>query len=54
MRRMLLRMQVDLHAKGKEASMIICVDGNIQDSIIEKINNLPDIYFCAYVKKLET
>lgn len=43
----------DRNAKGKDASMIICVDGNIQDSVIDKIKNMSDVYFVTYVKKLE-
>lgn len=43
----------DRNAKGKDASMIICVDGDIQDSIMQKIEQMSDIYFVTYVKKLE-
>ena len=39
--------------KGKEASMIISIDGNITDEIVEKIQAIPEVYFVSYIEKLE-
>ncbi len=44
----------DRNAKGEEASMCICIDGNINDNVINKIENLEDIYFVRSVLKLES
>lgn len=41
-------------AKGELASMCICLDGEIDDSIIENIEAIPDIYFVRRVEKLES
>ena len=41
------------NAKGKDASMIISVDGNISENLVEKVENLTDVYFVSYVEKLE-
>lgn len=41
------------NAKGEEASMCICVDGKLDNEIIEKIKKIPDIYFVRNVSKLE-
>ena len=43
----------DRSAKGKDASMIICIDGILDESIIEKIEQSEDVYFVTYVEKLE-
>jgi len=43
----------DRSAKGQDASMIICIDGNLKDEIVESIEKTDDIYFVTYVKKLE-
>jgi len=43
----------DRSAKGKDASMIICVDGEIPVETVKNIENTEDIYFTTYVKKLE-
>lgn len=43
----------DRSAKGQDASMIICIDGNLKDEIVESIEKTNDIYFVTYVKKLE-
>lgn len=40
-------------AKGEDASMCICVDGDLNNSIIEKIMQIPDIYFVRNISKLE-
>lgn len=42
----------DRNAKGQDASMIICIDGNLKEEIIKKIEQLEDIYFVTYVEKL--
>ena len=43
----------DRSAKGQDASMIICIDGNLKDEIVQNIEKTDDIYFVTYVKKLE-
>ena len=43
----------DRSAKGQEASMIISVDGNIDNDIVEKVEKIPDVYFVSYIEKLE-
>ena len=44
----------DRSAKGQDASMIICIDGNLKEEIAENIEKMDDIYFVTYVKKLES
>ena len=41
------------NAKGEDASMCICVDGELNNDIIEKIKQIPDIYFVRNIFKLE-
>lgn len=43
----------DRSAKGQDASMIICIDGNLKSEVVERIQNTDYIYFVAYVEKLE-
>lgn len=43
----------DRNEKGKEASMIICIDGEISESVLKNIETIEDVYFITYVKKLE-
>lgn len=43
----------DRDEKGKEASMIISIDGEINDDIQENIQEIPEVYFVSYIKKLE-
>ena len=43
----------DRSARGQDASMIICIDGNLKDEIVQSIEKTDDIYFVTYVKKLE-
>lgn len=43
----------DRNAKGQDASMIICIDGNLNENIVKEIENHDDVYFVTYVKKLE-
>ena len=43
----------DRSAKGKEASMCICIDGNLSKKCIEDIKALNDTYMVSYIKKLE-
>lgn len=40
-------------AKGKDASMVICLDGALKVDILEEFENLADVYFVTYVEKLE-
>lgn len=43
----------DRYAKGEEASVCICIDGDLDDNAIEIIKNIEKIYFVSYIKKLE-
>lgn len=43
----------DRSAKGKEASMIISIDGHIDTTVVETIEEIPDVYFVSYIEKLE-
>ena len=43
----------DRNAKGKAASMIISIDGNIDSSVVETVEEIPEVYFVSYVEKLE-
>ena len=43
----------DRNAKGKEASMIISVDGHLTSDIVEVIEEIPEVYFVSYIEKLE-
>jgi len=44
----------DRSGKGKDASMCICVDGELSKKALEKINVLEDMSIVRYVKKLES
>ena len=37
----------DRNAKGKEASMIISIDGNIDSSVVETVEEIPEVYFVS-------
>ncbi|MBO5385717.1 L-serine ammonia-lyase, iron-sulfur-dependent subunit beta [bacterium] len=43
----------DRNAKGKQASMVICVDGELTPEIISTIEEIPNVYFVSYIEKLE-
>ena len=43
----------DRNAKGKEASMVISVDGTISPDIVDTIEEIPEVYFVSYIEKLE-
>lgn len=43
----------DRNAKGKEASMIISIDGNIDFAVVETVEEIPEVYFVSYVEKLD-
>lgn len=43
----------DRNAKGKEASMFISIDGNIDSSVVETVEEIPEVYFVSYVEKLD-
>ena len=43
----------DRNAKGREASMVICIDGCLDSTVIENIENIKDVYFVSYIKKLD-
>lgn len=43
----------DRNARGKTASMCICLDSEISNYIIKKIEEIEDVYFVRNVKRLE-
>ena len=43
----------DRYAKGEEASMCICIDGDIDADIIDQVKKMEKVYFVSYIKKLE-
>jgi L-serine dehydratase len=43
----------DRNAKGQEASMVICIDGNATSEIVETLEEIPEVYFVSYIEKLE-
>ena len=43
----------DRYAKGEEASMCICIDGDIDADVIEAVKKIEKVYFVSYIKKLE-
>ncbi len=46
-------LECDRNAKGQTASMCICVDGDIPEDLIKKIEKIEDVYFVRNVEKLE-
>ncbi len=46
-------LECDRNAKGKTASMCICLDGEISDTIIKETENIEDVYFVRNIRKLE-
>ena len=46
-------LECDRNARGKTASMCICLDSKIPENIINNIENIDDVYFVRNVKKLE-
>ncbi len=43
----------DRNARGQTASMCICLDSEISEQIIKKIEEIDDVYFVRSIKKLE-
>lgn len=46
-------LECDRNARGKTASMCICLDSAIPERIIEKIEETDDVYFVRNIRKLE-
>ena len=44
----------DRSGKGKDASMCICIDGELSNQVTEDIKKLPDMYLVRYIQKLES
>ena len=44
----------DRYAKGQEASMCICLDGEINQKVIDFLGLIEHIYMIRYIKKLES
>lgn len=43
----------DRYAKGEEASMCICLDGELDEQILKLIEGIENLYLVRYVKKLD-
>lgn len=46
-------LQCDRYAKGDDASMCICLDGEVDKSLIETLKAFDDVYMVRYIRKLE-
>lgn len=44
----------DRYAKGEEASMSICLDGSVDDKVLDFLKNIKNVYFVSYIRKLES
>lgn len=44
----------DRSAKGRDASMCICVDGELSQACIDAVSELKNMYIVRYIKKLES
>ncbi len=44
----------DRSGKGKDASMCICLDGELSHACFKEISELKDMYIVRYIKKLES
>ena len=43
----------DRSGKGKDASMCICIDGELSKHCTQEVSNLKDMYVVRYIEKLE-
>lgn len=43
----------DRYAKGEEASMCICIDGDLEEDVINAVKSMDKVYFVSYIKKLD-
>lgn len=44
----------DRFGKGQDASMCICLDGEVDQKVIDFLNMIDDVYMIRYIKKLES
>ncbi len=44
----------DRSGKGRDASMCICIDGELSKHCLDKVSELKDMYIVRYIKKLES
>lgn len=44
----------DRSGKGKDASMCICIDGDLTKNCLNSLSNLKDMYIVRYIRKLES
>ncbi len=44
----------DRSAKGRDASMCICIDGDLSKNCLNVLTNFSDMYVVRYIKKLES
>ena len=44
----------DRYAKGEEASMCICIDGDLDKDVIDSVKKMDKVYFVSYIKKIGT
>ena len=43
----------DRYEKGEEASMCICIDGELDNDVTEAVKKIDEVYFVSYIKKLD-
>lgn len=43
----------DRYAKGEEASMCICIDGDLEEDVINAVKAMDKVYFVSYIKRLD-
>ncbi len=43
----------DRYAKGEEASMCICIDGDLEEDVINAVKVIDKVYFVSYIKRLD-
>lgn len=44
----------DRTSKGEQASMCICLDGDLDEDVLKLIEAIPNMYLVRYIKKLES
>lgn len=44
----------DRSGKGKDASMCICIDGDLSKNCLNTLSDLKDMYIVRYIRKLES
>ena len=44
----------DRSGKGKDASMCICIDGDLSKNCLNNLSDLKNMYIVRYIRKLES